>query len=119
MPRKSEKPTCAAQQLTDGWVCERCGLAWDDGDAVPSCLPMTFARMRTAAIEEAERIESSQRALVEDDHPLPPLRKYRHQPQLKRAMELRAVARPIDRITADRDVLDRLKGSGKKTEQAA
>ena len=108
---------CAAQQLSSGWECERCGLAWDDGDTPPACLPMTFARMRDAALSEAERIETSQDVLVMDTPSSPPIRTYRYQPMLKRAQELRACAKLIDRIVADREILDLLKG--RKTEEAA
>jgi hypothetical protein len=108
---------CVAQQRGPTWECERCGLAWDDGDKPPACLPMTFARMRDAALTEAERIESSQDALVMNTPTSPPLRTYRYQPALKHAQELRACAKLIDRVVADRDILDRLKG--RKTEKAA
>jgi HD superfamily phosphodiesterase len=105
--------------LTDGWECERCGLAWDDGDKAPPCLPMTFARMRQAALEEAERIEFSQSALTTSTATSPALRDRRYQPLLKRAMELRAIVNLIDRVTGDREILDRLKTAGRKTERAA
>ncbi len=117
--KNAAKNECAAEQFAEGWECERCALAWDDGDRPPPCLALTFTRMRLAAIEESERIESSQRALVADTPTSPPLRKHRYQPQLKRAMELRAVARLIDRVTGDRGILDRLKGDAHKTERAA
>jgi hypothetical protein len=115
--QKTPTVVCVAQQLTSGWECERCGLAWDDGDAPPACLPMTFARMRDAALTEAERIESSQDALVMNTPTSPPIRTYRYQPMLRRAQELRACAKLIDRVVADREIIDRLKG--RKTEKAA
>jgi hypothetical protein len=114
---KTPTVVCVAQQLGSGWECERCGLAWDEGDKAPACLPMTFARMRDAALTEAERIEQSQDALVMNTPTSPPIRTYRYQPQLKRAQELRACAKLIDRVVADREILDRLKG--RKTEKAA
>jgi hypothetical protein len=110
----TEKPACSAQLLTDGWECQACGLAWDDGDAQPSCNPMTFARMLAATLEEAEELEQSQRALTEKDGLHPPFRKYRYQPKLQRAMELRACARLIEKVTGDREILDRLKAGAKK-----
>jgi hypothetical protein len=85
-------PACDALRLADGdgrfWQCDRCALAWDDGDVRPRCNRLTYARLIEAAMAEAIRIEASQNALVAKDD-----RKFRHQGQLQRAMELRALAR--------------------------
>lgn len=90
--------TCVALKLADNtYECEKCALAWDYGDKAPACLTLTYARLKAAALEEAERIEQSQRALtlVNDT---PGLRRFRYQPELKRAMELKALARLVDKL---------------------
>jgi hypothetical protein len=97
MTDTTAKNACSALQLAGGWECERCALAWDAADTTPACEPVTFTRLRNAALDEAERIEQSQRALTSDAGGMPPLRKLRYQPQLKRAMELRALARMVDK----------------------
>lgn len=51
--KNAAKNECAAEQFAEGWECERCALAWDDGDRPPPCLALTFTRMRLAAIEES------------------------------------------------------------------
>lgn len=89
---------CKAQLLADGWECEKCALAWDDGDKAPSCQPLTFKRLHDAAIDEAERIEGSQRALVASE-----MRKHRYQQALSRAQELRALARMVLKHTGNRN----------------
>jgi hypothetical protein len=89
--------TCAALLLPDGWECEKCALAWDDADERPDCQTLTYARLRQAALNEAEMIEQSQRALTMGDERRPPINKFRQQGQLKRAMELRALARLVDK----------------------
>lgn len=97
------KPACVALKLSDStWECEKCALAWDDGDTRPDCQKLTYARLAAAALEEAERIEQSQRALVLVNA-TPGLRRFRHQGELKRAMELRAVARMVDRVREEKD----------------
>lgn len=86
---------CAAVELDEGMECERCALAWDKADARPPCAPVTFARLRAAALAAAERIEQSQRALVAAG-----LRGFRHQPALAHAMELRRLAALVDAAKA-------------------
>jgi hypothetical protein len=105
----AESSACAAIQMTDGMECERCALAWDVDDVTPACGTVTFVRMRTAAIEEAERIEATQRALTA----APAMRKYRDQAQLRHAMEFRAIARLIDRVTGNPDIPALLKKAGR------
>jgi hypothetical protein len=97
VPDRIEHRACVALKLSDStWECEKCALAWDDGDKQPDCLKLTYARLAAAALEEAERIEQSQRALVLVNDTLG-LRRFRHQGEIKRAMELRAVARLVDK----------------------
>jgi hypothetical protein len=92
-PGAGEPPPCdqAKGKLTliDGmWQCAACALAWDDGDAKPPCRPLTYARLIEGAMDEAVRIESAQAALVAAGD-----RQFRHQGQLRRAQELRALVR--------------------------
>jgi hypothetical protein len=92
----SEGTECAAIKQADGrTACERCALAWDDGDTRPPCSPLTYARLALAAIAEAERIEQSQDALIECGS-----RKFRYQPALARALELRKLASLVDKFKA-------------------
>lgn len=87
---------CAATEQTDGrTVCARCALAWDAGDARPPCSALTYERLAIAAIAEAERIEQSQDALIECGR-----RKFRYQPALQRALELRKLASLVDKFKA-------------------
>src|SRR6185312_2530814 len=96
------KTECAAFKLADGgFECQKCALAWDEGDRRPDCQTLTYARLTAAALEEAERIEQSQRALTMSGLNDPPINRFRHQGQLKRAMELRALARLVDKIKAE------------------
>ena len=81
--------------------CQRCGLAWDIADARPSCEPMTYARLAQAAADAADHLEQSEAAWTAGDPNDPdpakrPLRRYRLQANLKRAMEWRALARMVD-----------------------
>jgi hypothetical protein len=103
MTDQTDKPPCVALKLADStWECEKCALAWDDGDKRPDCLTLTYGRLAAAATEQAERIEQSQRALtlVNDT---PGLRRFRHQGELKRAMELRALVKLVDRVREEKD----------------
>jgi hypothetical protein len=77
--------------------CVQCALAWDEDDARPPCLPLTYRRLREAALDAAELLEQSQRAAV-----LAGYRKFRYQPRLKLAMELRAIVRMIDKLTPEK-----------------
>jgi hypothetical protein len=79
---------CAAILAAGGWECQRCALAWDDGDTAPPCEPLTYARLIDACTGEAERLEQSQRALTAGPEPI---NKFRNQAMLKRACELRAM----------------------------
>jgi hypothetical protein len=89
---------CEAVRIAGvGCECGRCALAWDEGDVRPVCAPVTYARLRDAALTAAERIEQSQRALVAAGD-----RRFRYQPEMQRAMELRAIVRLIDKITTQR-----------------
>jgi hypothetical protein len=106
------KPACAALQLTDGWKCEKCALAWDDGDRRPPCEPLTFTRLKDAALGEAERIEQSQWALTMGGLNDPPINKFRNLERLKRAMELRALARMVDKVRAGTATKLREEGKG-------
>lgn len=99
-PAASNKQDCAAEHLATGWECKRCALAWDDIDRRPDCSPLTYARLAAAATAEAERIESSQAALTVGDELNPPIRRFRYQPQLQRAMELRALAELVEKYKA-------------------
>jgi len=94
---------CAAVETGEGFECDRCALAWDARDARPPCAAVTFTRLRDAALDEADRIEQSQRALVAAG-----LRAFRHQPRLMRAMELRRLAALVDTAKAA------TKGEGKR-----
>jgi hypothetical protein len=99
---------CEALLYADGFECERCAFGWDDGETPPTCSPLTLARLKAAAIEEAERIEASQRALIAAGD-----RKRRYVPAVKRALELRALARLVERVDGDREFKARLH-AGKK-----
>jgi hypothetical protein len=84
------------QALLDGagrWNCDRCALAWIDGDKPPACLRTTYARLYDTAVAEAERIEQTQRALVESG-----IRKCPDQEQLRKAMEFLAIGRLVQRF---------------------
>ncbi len=86
-----KKADCQALESDAGFECERCCLAWDRDDARPACQAVTFTRLRDALLDEAHRIEGSQRALVEAG-----VRGFRHQPALATALALRRVARLVD-----------------------
>lgn len=91
---KAAAADCQAAPFEGGvWECGRCALAWHEDDRRPPCSPVTYTRLEAAAIEEATKIEQSQRALVAAG-----LRVRPHQPALKRAMELRAIARLVEKI---------------------
>lgn len=107
----SNEPTheCEARPIAAAMVCDRCALAWDVGDTPPACVPLTFARMRAAAVTEAELIEGSAGAAVAAG-----FRQYRHQTTLKRSLELHGVVRLIDRCLNDREILSRLARTASK-----
>lgn len=79
------RPGQCAAVLTagDGWQCERCALAWDDGDEPPACRPVTYGRLIAAAENEADRIRQSLDAIRE----IRPEQRFRNQGELKKRME--------------------------------
>jgi hypothetical protein len=89
---------CQALRLAEGWECEKCALAWDEGDTKPACATLTYTRLAIALDAEAASIEASQRALVE---PPDPIRKFRVQKRLQRACELRAAVKIINRAAEE------------------
>lgn len=88
-------PDCKAERTAHGFVCERCALAWDDAVSRPGCSPVTFTRLRDAALAEADRIELTQERLVALGD-----RAGRYVPALIRAQEFRALVRMVDRVAA-------------------
>ena len=84
---------CAATMAGSIWECERCALAWEDGDKPPACLALTYERLIDLVVSEAHRIESTQRALVAVGD-----RERRHQGELGRAMAFRALVKLIAKV---------------------
>jgi hypothetical protein len=83
--------TCAARPSADGIVeCEKCALAWSATDKPPPCEPITYTRLVDVVMNEAFRIECTQRALMAAG-----LRERPNAAELRRAAELRAVAKLI------------------------
>jgi hypothetical protein len=97
MSNKVAAAVCAAVLSAGGtWECERCALAWDDGDKAPACSTVTYSRLRAVAEEEAERIRQSQDAILEAR----PQQRFRNQEQLTKRMAFLALVRLIDKIKA-------------------
>lgn len=84
--------SCAAILVGGTFECERCALAWDDGDRPPLCSTLTYARLKQAAEDEADRIRQSLDAIIEAR----PEQKFRNKEQLKKRMEFLALARLVD-----------------------
>jgi hypothetical protein len=103
-PHKGEgkEKTCSAELVGTVRQCLRCALAWDDGDMAPACEPLTYPRLAAAALAEAALLEEaaslSTRGDPNDPDPLKrPVCRFRDQAALKRAMEMRALARMVGR----------------------
>lgn len=100
-----ETPTdlCKAALIAgEGWQCERCALAWDDGDAKPNCQPLTYGRLIAAAEAEAERIVQSQRAIAEAWPPGHKLhQQFRNKGELKKRMEFLALQKLAEKVQAE------------------
>jgi hypothetical protein len=107
-PPAGEGKKCEAVRLATGWECEKCALAWDEGDAKPACSPLTYTRLALALDDEAIRIAQSQEALVIGPDPI---RTFRVQERLQRACELRAAMKIVHRA-AEESRAKQHKGAG-------
>ncbi|MDQ2084774.1 hypothetical protein RA307_31735 [Xanthobacteraceae bacterium Astr-EGSB] len=110
---------CEARQYDGRHWCGRCGLA---GAAEPACKTpaecgVTLALMREAALAEASRIEDSVDAAVAMAGRMVAggavTLAEPHMGLLRRAVALRSLARLVDRVMADKGILERLKGGGR------
>jgi hypothetical protein len=90
--------TCAAA-LADGvMVCARCGFEWLEGEAAPTCNPITFDHLRARMASEAASSEAWMIAMAEwkaEGKPvdLAPMR--------RRIAEINAVLRLVERCAGD------------------
>lgn len=93
----TDKPadTCKVIKHDDDvWRCDACAIAYHDRQVPrPGCAPVTYTRLRDAALDEAGRLEQSQRALVAAG-----LREIPSGEKLTRAMEFFAIVRLIDKL---------------------
>jgi hypothetical protein len=71
------------------YECVPCALAWDDGDTRPPCARVTYEQLIDALVDEALRIEAGAKVVTLPSGTSPPLRQFRYQPSLRRAMALR------------------------------
>ena len=102
MPDTPADPCKAALIAGEGWQCERCALACDEGDTKPNCQPLTYGRLIAAAEAEAERIAQSQRAISAAFMPGEPgYRRFRNKGELKKRMEFLALQKLAEKVQAD------------------
>lgn len=103
---------CQAIARGPFWTCERCGLAWDDRrPPAPACGVMSFGRIKSRLEFEIEDFQGQHDMLARtqgDGIPADP------SAPLKRAMELRAILRLVERITASEPILDILNPKRRK-----
>ncbi len=107
----TDAPACQAYPFDDLMLCDRCGLAWPaQGDKAP-CEPVTYERMRAAALDaltSAERSLAMVMNLSLAGSPADPARARR------RVAELGAIVKLLDRLTASPELKAAIAGKGRQ-----
>lgn len=101
--------SCSAQNEKGTMVCRRCGFAWPEAEAAPSCRPITFEDLRLRMLSECSSAETSLRVVEEiraaGTLPADP------RAARRRLAELEAVHRLVDRCVTTAAIRDLLKGA--------
>lgn len=108
-------PGCRAVAL-DGFAwCDRCGLAWRQGEPL-TCEPMNVGRIRSTLVDEANALEGSHRTVVamrDAGMPIDPIE------ALKRAAALRGVLLFVERCVGSSEIIAELQRIARRQQENA